>query len=389
MNNRVFIFLLIAAFSVAVVTMIELGIRSAVLSPFILFDSNKEEEEIQKAFTGYSIYQGDYLLNIQSNTDVGNNRPLAFQIGHTNYQFRKINRENLAWPAGKEMTVVTRRGIEAALSGGAIIQSKERKLFFNQYTVLAPDNDEKIAIHLKSEFSQTLIFFIYFCSILMPSLLALFFNVSFRNLFTLFFPFILAGILPLLLNYHFTMGSALLLSDSYIWSIILCIFFPSFLSMALTTAVYQYTVNRGEDVDASEKKEMKETGFFYFTRKEMVSILLLVVGGLAALFSFFLIPLSVSIKITDKWYLFILWYLSLTFLVMMVYTGLHRFMRDYTDIGLSDPFLSLKKVLEEKSSVTVRLFMKRESEDETNAWVYSVPFAVRKGINIYMIEGLM
>lgn len=159
--------------------------------------------------------------------------------------------------------------------------------------------------------------------------------------------------------------------------------------MALTTAVYQYTVNRGEDVDASEKKEMKETGFFYFTRKEMVSILLLVVGGLAALFSFFLIPLSVSIKITDKWYLFILWYLSLTFLVMMVYTGLHRFMRDYTDIGLSDPFLSLKKVLEEKSSVTVRLFMKRESEDETNAWVYSVPFAVRKGINIYMIEGLM
>lgn len=126
MNNRVFIFLLIAAFSVAVVTMIELGIRSAVLSPFILFDSNKEEEEIQKAFTGYSIYQGDYLLNIQSNTDVGNNRPLAFQIGHTNYQFRKINRENLAWPAGKEMTVMTRR---AAMSGGAIIQSKERKLF--------------------------------------------------------------------------------------------------------------------------------------------------------------------------------------------------------------------------------------------------------------------
>lgn len=389
MQKRALIFLLIAAFAAAAVVMVELGVRSAVLSPFILLDSKKEEGD-QKLLTGYSTYQGNYLLHIQNNPDERAERPLSFHIGRTVYQFDEINMENIALSAGKEMTVLTRRGIEADFSDQANIQATERKFFFNQYVVRAPENDTVFSIHFKPEFSKTHILLIYFCSILLPCFLALIFNavLPFRNLFTLFFPFILAGILPLLLNYHFTMSYALLLSESYILSILLCIFSPSFLSVALTTVVYQYTVKSEEDTD-DEGPEMKEAEFLHFSRRETIAISLLLAGGLAYFFSFFLIPLSVYVKVIDTWYLFIVWYLSLTMMIMIVYTILHRFMGNYDDIGLTEPFAALKKTIEQKCAITVSLFMKKDSEHETNAWVYTVPFASRKGMNIYMTEGLM
>ncbi|MFD1409025.1 M48 family metalloprotease [Kroppenstedtia eburnea] len=388
MKKSALIILLIAAFSSAVVVMVELGIRSAVLSPFILLDS-KKEEGVQKVLTGYSIYQGDYLLDIQNNTTATGEQPLAFHIGNTVYGFSEIHTENVALLAGDEWKVMTRRGIDAEIGHDAKIQSSDRKFFFNEYTIRAPENNASFSLHLKPEFSRPLILFIYLGSFLLPCLLALFFNqvLSMRNLFSLFFPFILAGILPLLLNYHFTMGYALLLTDSYIWSILLCIFVPSFLSVSFATAVYQYTVK--SDGDSDENEEMKETGFLAFTRRETIGLSLLVAGGLAYFFSFFLLPLSVYVKITDKWYLFILWYLSLTLVIMAVYTVLHRFMGNYANVGLTEPFASLKNSIEDTCKTKVSLFMKQDSEHETNAWVYSAPFTSRKGVRIYMTEGLM
>lgn len=388
MKKSALIFLLVAAFSSAAVVMVELGVRSAVLSPFILLDSQKEEG-VHKMLTGYSIYQGDYLLDIQKNDAAKtDDQPLVFHIGDTSYKFSEIHSKDVALPAGDELTVMTRRGIDAVFSHDTTIQSSDRKFFFNEYTILAPENSGLFSFHLKPEFSKPLIFLMYVGSFLLPCLLALFFNhvLSMRNLFTLFFPFILAGILPLILNYHFTMGYALLLTGSYIWSILLCIFVPSFLSVALTTAVYQYTVKSDEEEDFAGNQE---TGFLHFTKRESVGISLLIAGGLAYFFTFFLLPMSLYVKITDRWYYFIAWYLSLTLIIMVVYTVLHRFMGNYNNVGLTEPFANLKNTIEQVCRTKVNLFMKKDSRHETNAWVYSAPFTSKKGINIYMTEGLM
>lgn len=388
MKKRMLIFLLVTAFFTVSVIMVELSIRSAVLSPFILLDS-KKNVGVQKLLTGYSIYQGDYLLDIENTEEDSTNRPLAFHIGPIDYQFIKVNTENIILPAGEELTVMTRRGVEPSFSKEVTIQSSKRKFFFNEYTIRAAKNDGSFSIQLKTEFSKTLTFLIYGCSFLLPFLLALFINkvLPWRNLFTLFVPFILAGILPLILNYHFSMGYALLLTKSYIWSILLCIFLPTFLSVSLTTAIYQWTIKSDEDIEG--ESEMEESDFLEFSKKEKVVIFVLTIGSLAYFFSFFLFPLSLYVKIVDKWYLFAAWYLSLTLIIMLVYTVIHRFMGNYENVGFTEQFYSLKKTIEAACSINVNLFTKKESENETNAWVYSTPFASKKSINIYMTEGLI
>ncbi|WP_339164675.1 M48 family metalloprotease [Siminovitchia sp. FSL W7-1587] len=388
MKRTAFICLLVAAFLTAAVMLIELVVRSPMSSPLILFDS-KSEAKVPKLLTGYSIYHGHYLLEMQRDTQSHEGRPLAFRIGSEDYQLKQIHPENVSLPAGQEMKVMTRRGIDVDISNGTSIQSNKRSFFFNEYTIRPAESDTSISIQLRSEFGLALTLLIYFGSFLLPSLLALAFNhvFSWRPLFTLFFPFILAGLLPLLLNYHFTMGYGLLLTGSYIWSIVLCIFLPAFLAIALTAAIYQYTLNSEED--EVSLPEMEETGFLYWTRRETIGILMLMGGGIAYFFALFSIPLSVYVNITEKWYLFIAWYLSVTFMIMIVYTAGHRFIGNYENIGLQEPFASLKKAVEQACGTNVNLFKKKESRNETNAWVYTVPFASKKGINIYMTEGLM
>lgn len=174
------------------------------------------------------------------------------------------------------------------------------------------------------------------------------------------------------------MGYALLLTKSYIWSILLCIFLPTFLSVSLTTAIYQWTIKSDEDIEG--ESEMEESDFLEFSKREKVIIFVLTIGSLAYFFSFFLFPLSLYVKIVDKWYLFAAWYLSLTLIIMLVYTVIHRFMGNYENVGFTEQFYSLKKTIEAACSINVNLFTKKESENETNAWVYSTPFASKKAL---------
>lgn len=127
------LFLIAAAFSTIAVTMLELGIRSAVLSPSILLDAKKEE--VHKLLIGYSIYQGDYQLEIQKVSGDSSNYSLSFHIRDTDYRFSKVEMENVTFLAGEEMTVLTRRGVEPSFSDEVTIQSSERNFFFNEYTI--------------------------------------------------------------------------------------------------------------------------------------------------------------------------------------------------------------------------------------------------------------
>lgn len=178
----------------------------------------KSKTKCIKLLTGYSIYQGEYQLDIQNASEDNTNDSLTFQIGDTDYQFHKVDTEHVMLPVGEEITVLTRRGVEPLFNKEVMVQSSERKFFFNEYIIRAVKKDASFFIPLQPEFRQSFTFWIYGCSFLLPILLALLFNslLSVRNLFTLFTPFILAAILSLLLNYHFLMGYALLWTNSYI-----------------------------------------------------------------------------------------------------------------------------------------------------------------------------
>lgn len=128
MKRTAFICLLVAAFLTAAVMLIELVVRSPMSSPLILFDS-KSEAKVPKLLTGYSIYHGHYLLEMQRDTQSHEGRPLAFRIGSEDYQLKQIHPENVSLPAGQEMKVMTRRGIDVDISNGTSIQSNKRSFF--------------------------------------------------------------------------------------------------------------------------------------------------------------------------------------------------------------------------------------------------------------------
>lgn len=72
-----------------------------------------------------------------------------------------------------------------------------------------------------------------------------------------------------------------------------------------------------------------------------------------------------------------------------MYTVLHRFIGNYENVGLTEPFCSLKKTIEAACKTNIHLITKKESEHETNAWVYSTSFVSKKSLNIYRTEGLV
>lgn len=388
MKKSMFIILIVTAFLTFVVIMIELSIRSAVLSPFILIESQKNVET-QKLLTGYSIYHGDYLLNIKDTEDVIVH-PLAFHIGNTEYQFTKVDNKNIVLDAGKkELIVITRRGIEPFFNKEVMFHSSKANLFFNEYTIRIEENVSSFSIQLKSKFNKTFTLLIYCCSWLLPFLIALFINkvLPWHNLFTLFMPFILAGVLPIILNYQFTLDYSLLLTKSFILSILISIFLPTFLSISLTTALYQWLLE--SDTTNKQITGSKESDFLVFSRREIIVILLLVIGSLTYFFSFFLLPLSIYVKIVEEWCIFAVWYLSLTLIITLVINLIHRFMGEYNNVGNSEKFPSLKKSIESACNLNINLFTKNGTSDETNAWVYSIPLLTRKSINIYLTEGLI
>lgn len=166
----------------------------------------------------------------------------------------------------------------------------------------------------------------------------------------------------------------------------LCLFLPTFLSVAGTTVVYQWTINRENPIEEHERTEM---GFLTFTKRETIGISFLVAASLAYFFSYFLFPLSLSVQMVDKWYFFVAWYLSLTLILTLVYTAFHHWMANYENVGCTEPFCFLKQTIESTCHLNVHLFIQKESEHETNAWVYSTPFVFKKGFNMYMTEGLV
>lgn len=78
----------IASIITIIVILIEVGIRSAVVSPFVLLDSNKDNNP--KVLISHSLYQGDFLLTYQEGHSKDRSEA-AFQLGESKYISRRFH----------------------------------------------------------------------------------------------------------------------------------------------------------------------------------------------------------------------------------------------------------------------------------------------------------
>lgn len=91
MLRKAFLSYLTASMITIIVIMIELGFRSAVVSPFVLLDSNKESNP--KVFVAHSLYQGDVLLTYQDGSFNGPSEA-SLQLSGKNINLTQIPSAN-------------------------------------------------------------------------------------------------------------------------------------------------------------------------------------------------------------------------------------------------------------------------------------------------------
>ncbi|MFS0654858.1 M48 family metalloprotease [Bacillus sp. 179-C3.3 HS] len=379
---------LIASLMTIIFILIEIGIRSAVFSPFVLLDSNKENNP--KVFISHSLFQGDYLLTYQDGSFKDLSEP-AFQLGGKQIHFTEIPSTNgtSTIEAGKimedEAVVFLRRGFEP-IHEAINIEKVSHDPFFTKYHLTNLTETTKIETVFKH--SPTLITFITLIGILLPALLCLFFNLheSMKNLFTLFIPFILAIFLPLGLNYHFLMGYVLSITGSYVISIILSILVPSFLSVLLTAYSFEFTTKDSPE-DVEEHEGTLEDSFLMSHREQVVLF-----GGVTlSLFyfgSYLLLPLSFQAKIMDNLFLFCAWYFALVILFIVGYSFIQKVLNQY-EVLHTDEFMKISKEIEEKTNQKVKIWKKKGSQHEVNAWIYSFQVPFSRTVHVYVTEGLL
>ncbi|MDG5790187.1 M48 family metalloprotease [Evansella sp. AB-P1] len=379
------------------IIVVEIGVRSAVLSPFILLESKVEEEGTQKYLTGYSSIQGDYFLTIKpkQNEMIMKDKESSFNVINKQFVYQKFNSVGNGEMKGPELELVTRNGIIPSFSNETNIAEKDRNLFFQTYVISKNDQVNKLELDnmkLSTAHNDTFSIVIYVLSFLIAGIITFLLNVkkSLRNLFTLFFPFLTALILPLGLNYFYTLNFFLIKTDSYIYSMLFSIFLPTLGSLLITTNVFQLmTDKKSIKTEENVPENQKSSSFLEFNKREKLVLLFTFTIGLLYFLSYYLLPLSLHIKMISNVGWFICWYLSMTFLFMIGYTILDRYIGNFENITMTNTFQRMQGEIEKSTNSNVQLFKKRDSKNETNAWVYSTnPFTV-KSIKIFVTEGLL
>lgn len=364
---------------------VELGLRSAINSPVLLIESNMEDKGIHKVLTGYSSIQGNYLLSIESR-ELNENKDdsLGFDVINKKYRFQDLN--DVVERVNGDIEVVTRKGIIPSFSKETIVKEDNNNLLINSYIISSTDYQQEIAqMKIDSEYSDKVSIALYIISFLFSAVITYILNCkeSRRNLFTLFFPFILAIVVPIGLNYIYSFNYFLIQTDSYIYSFLLSILLPTWISLFLTTVI----LNSLSEKDKTVKREFDN--FLNFSKRENIVLISLTTFGLIYFLSYYLIPLSWHVKLISNILLFIIYYLSVVFIFMVGYLLLDRFIGNFEEITNTTALHDMISRIEQSTHSNVRVFKKQDSTDEINAWVYSTNQFVTNKINIYVTEGLL
>lgn len=255
---------------------VELGLRSAIISPFLLIESNKEDKELHKVLMGYSSIQGNYLLSIEPR-ELNENKDdnLGFDVINKKYTFQDFN--NVDVMVNGDIEVVTRKGIIPSFSKETIVKESNNNILFNSYIISSTDYQQEITqMKIDLEYSDKVSIALYIISFLFSAAITSILNYrkSRRNLFTLFFPFILSVIVPIGMNYMYSFNYFLIQTDSYIYSFLLSILLPTWISLFLTSAI----LNLFSEQDNTNKSE--STGFLNLNKREGIALFFVITSGL-------------------------------------------------------------------------------------------------------------
>lgn len=389
MLRKAFLSYLTASMITIIVIMIELGIRSAVVSPFVLLDSNKESNP--KVFVAHSLYQGDVLLTYQDGSFNGPSEA-SLQLSGKNINLTQIPSANgiSMIETDKIMNdkalVFLRKGFVPIHDDTIMMEQETQNPFFSTYNLTNLTETTKINTNFK--YSITFVTFMTLMGILLPALLFFLFNLheSMKNLFTLFIPFVLAIFLPLGLNYYFLMGYVLSVTGSYVLSMILSILVPSFLSVLLTAYSFEYMTKDSSDV-LGENEDTLGNSFFLNVREQAV-LFGAITLSLIYFGSYLVMPLAFQAKVMDHLFLFCAWYFALVILFIMGYSSIQKMINKY-EVLRTDEFINICTDIEHQTNQKVKIWVKKDSRHDVNAWIYSFQLPFRRKVNLYVTEGLL
>ncbi|UUD44281.1 M48 family metalloprotease [Bacillus pumilus] len=380
---------LIASIITIIVILIEVGIRSAVVSPFVLLDSNKENNP--KVLISHSLFQGDFLLTYQDGSS-NEHSEAAFQLGGKQINFTEIPSANGTNTIetdkimNDKAVVFLRRGFVPIHDDTTSMEQVSQNPFFSKYNLTNLTETTKVKTGFKH--NTTYIILITLMGILLPALLFLFFNLheSMKNLFTLFIPFVLAIFLPLGLNYYFLMGYVLSITGSYVLSIFLSILVPTFLSVLLTAYSFEYTTK--DSPEELEENEGTLGNSFLMNVREQVVLFGAVTLSLLYFGSYLLLSLSFQAKIMDNLFLFCAWYFALVILFIIGYSIIQKIINKY-EVLHTDEFMNIRNDIEYKTKQKLNIWIKKGSQHDVNAWIYSFQLPFTRRVNVYVTEGLL
>ncbi|WP_025027314.1 hypothetical protein [Caldalkalibacillus mannanilyticus] len=162
MVKRITVNYLVAAIITILVIMIELSVRSPILSPFLLIDDHKKEPVSQKIMAGFSSFQGNYLMNISSLKQGEEREPaFGFHLGSKSYTFYQLkDTPNLqidkALLQASTLEVNTRKGVIAVFEEGAHSSFEGGSGFLNRYQITRENGSLPVRVTFESEFTREL-----------------------------------------------------------------------------------------------------------------------------------------------------------------------------------------------------------------------------------------
>ncbi|MEC5423320.1 M48 family metalloprotease [Virgibacillus sp. C22-A2] len=399
--------MMIVAFAIIV---FDSGIRSVVTSPFILFDAKNSTNSTKQILTGYAGIQGDYFLDVGETDSINGRSPVQITLGNTLYNYYNLEDLKQVNPniVGKQLDVVTRKGVVASFGEGAETTLKSSNLLFNRYEVQLGEDNLAVPLDLHAEFSLLWIIIILVVVLFSPAVYLLVINITYVKInpnsnfsllelfIRLLVPYLLAFLMPILLNYYFVFGSALLLTNSYIIGLLLSIIVPVVLALKLTILADNYYQKHYLDQLKNEKKDEDDNKgeygneeIVFFTKREKIGNLIIVGFLIMDVYvTKYVLSIQIQSLIFYNLFWFFVWVLVL-FIIMFIgfhyvqyFTGNYRFAYDEEKLQAGI------HTVEERLGSSVHLMVKKDTKDEYNAWVYVMKSLMDKRLHIYVTEGL-
>jgi len=389
--------------------LLEIVTYSAVLSPAVLFNASKEKSQL---FVGHSIIQGNNLLVVSEQKDPLTNAekripPSAqFNLDELTYTFYGVHLPEISLRENtlkyNHIEIVTRRGIVASFGGEVELVDFSESILFNRYRLEGNLKNTSFNVELGPEYSLMFVLLIIAFTIIASGILYILFNgiskILERKIHSpikdwiilaiIFMPFLLSVIIPATLNYYYTMGFALLYTDSHLLAMIFSILVPVNLSVLIVLRVADHfakSITRTEQ-DLPDDNSSDAT---FFSKRDKWAV---VIGAISFLSYFyfvnFVLPLNFQAKITHELIWYLIGLMSSSVVVFLIYSCLLHYMDEYTEIK-DWQLLAGVKCLESKVGNKIRVFVKQRSEEEINAWVYTLKSLFSRQICIYLTEGVV